>query len=97
MASASESHAGAAPLPKPLPTPDAIRSWGVAEVAQWALTVRSITSDHANVLFKNEIRPRDERGARALGHAGRPRWAYHECIGRHQPRGGGDASEHEHG
>jgi hypothetical protein len=55
MASASESQAGAAPLP----TPDAIRSWGVAEVAKWASTIRSIDAGDAAILVKNKITGED--------------------------------------
>ena len=55
MAAASESEAGAAPLT----TPDAIRSWSVADVAKWVVKIHSITSAHADILFKNEITGED--------------------------------------
>ena len=39
----------------PLPTPDAMRCWGVADVAKWALTIRGIDADDAAILVKNKI------------------------------------------
>jgi len=55
MASASESQAGASAMP----TPCDVRSWGVSEVAEWALAIRSISSIHVNILIKNEITGED--------------------------------------
>jgi hypothetical protein len=54
MASA-DSQACAAPLP----TPDAIRGWDVAEVAKWALTIRSVDTGDAAILFNNKITGED--------------------------------------
>lgn len=55
MASASDVLVAAAPQI----TPDAMRGWGIAEVVRWALTIRNISSDHANILGKNEITGED--------------------------------------
>ena len=77
MASASESQAGAAPLP----TLAAMRGWGVSEVANWAKTIHDITPQHADILVENEIKGADlldrvtqadlERWGMAGGPAGR--------------------------
>lgn len=32
-----------------------MRGWGIAEVAQWAASLNGLTSDHADVLFDNEV------------------------------------------
>ena len=45
--------------PTPAPTPDTIRSWGAAEVAKWALTIRSIDYADAAILAKNKITGED--------------------------------------
>ena len=82
MASASESQAGAAPLP----TPDAMRGWGIAEVAKWALTIRGITFDHADILFKNEVTGEDlldhvtEEKLKRLGMPGGPAWRISSAL-----------------
>jgi len=95
MASASESQAGAAPLP----SCDAMRGRGVAEVALWALTIDGIDADDAAILVQNKItgavlldRVTEDKLV-SLYNARRPRWAYHECLDRRQTRGSGSASE----
>ena len=55
MANASESQAGAAPLP----TPDTIRSWGVKEVSNWAMLIDGIDAEDAAILVKNKIKGAD--------------------------------------
>ena len=55
MANASESQAGAAPLP----TPDTIRSWGVKEVSKWAMLIDGIDAEDAAILVKNKIKGAD--------------------------------------
>ena len=42
-----------------MPTPSDVRSWGVSEVAKWALAIRSIDADDAAILVTNKITGED--------------------------------------